>query len=386
MHEAGTGVVGDVVAGQQRHREFVSAAEASQRMGAFHRVERVARQVAHLLIGGDARLLEHFCCERIGEDQQIAGLCPIVSGRIGDLVKAIGDLRRERDGAVAGQRPRRRGPDHHGSLGQRAMRRRGDRKFHPHHVGGVVLVLDLGFGQRGLLDHAPHHGLGAAIERAVGGELHQLARDLRFGRIAHGGVGMIPVADDAEPLEFLALHVEPVRRIGAAFFPERHHRGGVAEVRLRLALGAVVLFLDLPFDRQAVTVPARHVVGIEAEHLLALGHHVLEDLVQGVADMDVAVGVGRAVMQHEFGAAGGVLSQLLVEVDLVPVFEDFRLALRQAGAHREFRLRQEQGFGIVGGVGLLRILGHECSGLARRRRERRWGIAGEQENPGLAPS
>ena len=266
------------------------------------------------------------------------------------------------------------------------MRRRGDRKFHPHHVGGVVLVFDLGFGQRGLLDHAPHHGLGAAIERAVGGELHQLARDLRFGRIAHGGVGMIPVADDAEPLELLALHVEPVRRIGAALLPERHHRGGVAEVRLRLALGAVVLFLDLPFDRQAVAVPARHVVGIEAEHLLALGHHVLEDLVQRVADMDVAVGVGRAVMQHEFGAAGGVLAQLLVEVDLVPVFEDFRLALRQAGAHREFRLRQEQGFGIVGSFGLLRILGHECSGLARRRRERRWGIAGEQENPGLAPS
>src|SRR5438445_12468010 len=96
-----------------------------------------------------------------------------------------------------------------------------DRKFHPHHVRGVVLVFDLGFGQRGFLDYAPHHGLGAAIERAVGGELHQLPRDLRLGWIAHGGVGMIPVADDAEPLEFLALHVEPVRRIAAAFFPER---------------------------------------------------------------------------------------------------------------------------------------------------------------------
>ena len=119
---------------------------------------------------------------------------------------------------------------------------------------------------------------------------------------------MIPVADDAEPLEFLALHVEPMRRIGAAFFPERHHRGGVAEVRLLLALGAVVLFLDLPFDRQAVTVPARHVVGIEAEHLLALGHEILEDLVEGRADMDVAVGVGRAVMQHEFRPAGGLLA------------------------------------------------------------------------------
>ena len=184
-----------------------------------------------------------------------------------------------------------------------------DRKLHPHRIRRVVLVFDLGFRQRGFFHHAPHHRLGAAIQRAVGGEFHQLARDLGFGEIIHGGVGMIPVADDAEPLEFLALHVEPVPGIGAAFPAERHHRGGIPEIRLRLALGAVVLFLDLPFDRQAVAVPARHVVGIEAEHLLALGHHVLEDLVQRMPDMDVAVGVGRAVMQHEFRPAGGGLAQ-----------------------------------------------------------------------------
>ena len=61
-------------------------------------------------------------------------------------------------------------------------------------------------------------------------------------------------------------------------------------------------------------------------------------------DMDVAVGIGRAVMQDEFGAAGGRLAQPAVEADLVPVLEDFRLALRQPRAHRKFRLRQEQGF------------------------------------------
>jgi hypothetical protein len=37
---------------------------------------------------------------------------------------------------------------------------------------------------------------------------------------------------------------------------------------LVLALGAVLL-LDLPFDRQAVAVPAGHVVGVLAQHLLA---------------------------------------------------------------------------------------------------------------------
>ena len=178
---------------------------------------------------------------------------------------------------------------------------------------------------------------------------------------------MIPVADDAEPLELLALDVEPMRRIGAAFPAERDHRGGVAEVGLLLALGAVVLLLDLPFDRQAVAVPARHVIGIEAEHLLALGHEILEDLVERRADMDIAVGVGRTIMQHELGPALGALAQLAIEVDLVPAFEDFRLALRQTGAHREIRLWQEQGLGIVSGVGLLRLVGHGGSDLARIR-------------------
>ena len=266
------------------------------------------------------------------------------------------------------------------------MRRRRDRKLHPYRIARVILILDLGFGERGLFHHAPHHRLGAAIERAVGGEFDQFARDLGFGEIIHRGVGVVPVADDAEPLEFLALHVEPARRVGAALLAERHHRGGIAEIRLRLALGAVVLLLDLPFDRQAVAVPARHVVGIEAEHLLALGHHVLQDLVQRMPDMDVAVGVGRPVMQHEFGAATRACAQFAVEVHLIPALEDLRLALRQAGAHREFRLRQEQGLGIIGDIGLLRLFRHKGSGFRLGRARDARSIAGERGNPGLAPS
>ena len=70
VHEAGAGVVGDVVAGQQRHGEFVAAADALQRMGAFHGIERVGRQVANFLVGRDARLLEHTFGKRIGKDQK----------------------------------------------------------------------------------------------------------------------------------------------------------------------------------------------------------------------------------------------------------------------------------------------------------------------------
>jgi hypothetical protein len=129
------------------------------------------------------------------------------------------------------------------------------RKLHPHRIAGEILVLHLRLGECGFLHHRPHHRLGAAIERAVRRELHHLARDLRFRRIGHGAVVVIPVPDAPEAHELLALHVDPVLGKGAAFaaeFDDRH-------LVLVAALGAVFL-LDLPFDRQAVAIPAGHVV------------------------------------------------------------------------------------------------------------------------------
>ncbi len=70
-------------------------------------------------------------------------------------------------------------------------------------------------------------------------------------------------------------------------------------------------------------------------------------------------------MQGEFRPAFGRGAQLAVEVALLPGFEDFRLALRQAGAHREIRLRQEQSLGIIA-LGL-RHFGVRFGGLFSRR-------------------
>jgi hypothetical protein len=101
-----------------------------------------------------------------------------------------------------------------------------------------------------------------------------------------------------EPLELLALDVDPVRRIGAALGAELLDRHLVL-VELLLA----VLLLDLPFDRQAVAVPAGHVGRVLAQQRLGADDHVLQHLVQRMADVDVAVGVGRAVVEDEFLAA-----------------------------------------------------------------------------------
>src|SRR5260370_28971909 len=101
---------------------------------------------------------------------------------------------------------------------------------------------------------------------------------------------MIPIALDAEPLEFLALHFEPVLSVGAALLAELDHRLWMREVRLLFFLGAVIFLFDLPLDRQAVAVPARHVLRIKTEHLLASRHHFLEDLIDVVTPVYVPLG------------------------------------------------------------------------------------------------
>ena len=92
-----------------------------------------------------------------------------------------------------------------------------------------------------------------------------------------------------------------------------------------------------------------------------------EDVIQGedvrVANMDVAVGIGRAVMQHEFRLALRGFAELAVEVDLVPPRQHFRFAGRQACAHRKFGLRQVEGLGIVVRIGFGGLVGHNGSGL-----------------------
>ena len=93
VHEAGAGVLGDVVAGQERDGKQVCAGKALQRMRAFDRVERIAGDVAQLLVSTHAGLLEHAFGECIGQNQEIAGFRPVVRRRVGDLVETVGDFR-----------------------------------------------------------------------------------------------------------------------------------------------------------------------------------------------------------------------------------------------------------------------------------------------------
>ncbi len=154
---------------------------------------------------------------------------------------------------------------------------------------------------------------------------------------------MLPVAQHPEPLELRLLPGDLLRRVRAAQL-QRFLDRQVLAVRL----------LDLHLDRHAVAVPARDVGRIESRHRPALDDQVLQDLVERMPDVDVGVGVGRTVMQHEARSSRAGLPNGLVDLVLLPLADPARLALREIAAHRKRRVGQIERRLVIG----LRIVGH----------------------------
>ena len=79
---------------------------------------------------------------------------------------------------------------------------------------------------------------------------------------------------------------------------------------------------DLELDRQPVAIPARHVGRAEAAQGFVFDDDVLENLVQRGADVDVAVGERRAVVQDEFLRAGARGLDFLRKASRLPISPD----------------------------------------------------------------
>ena len=348
VDKAGAGVVGDVVAGQQGHGEAIALVQGRQGVGADH-----ALRVDPLLAtpGGDLGRPAHVLGQVVGHDQLVARLGPGLERQVGlhglDHIDRVGDVGIIRDGPVGGHGPGGGGPDHHAGA-QCRVGALHHRELHPDGGADMVVIFDLGVSQGRALHRAPHHRLGAAIELVGLHEAVELLDDLGLAGEVHGRIATGPVAQHAQALELAALDLDPVGGVVAAAGAEL----GLGDLVLAPALGAELL-LDLPFDRQAVAVPTGDVVHVIAQQEARADHEVLEDLVQRMADMDRAIGVGRAVVEHEQGRAGVLagLSDGLVEPGLGPLGQDLRLQLGQAGAHGERGFGKKDGFAIVAGGG-----------------------------------
>src|SRR3989441_2913906 len=211
----------------------------------------------------------------------------------------------------------------------------------------LLLVLALGLRERRFAVHTPVDGLEPLVNEPPADEAAELARDDRLVGGGHRDVGVVPVPEDAQALELVALDVDEPERVLAALAALLDGIHGAADIHRGVVEPELLVHLVL--DRQPVTVPARDEDGVEAKHRARLHDHVLEDLVEDVAQVDVAVRVRRAVVQDPERAVRGHLAQALVDPELLPPGGHLRLALREVGLHGEGRFRQVQrGFVVHG--------------------------------------
>ncbi len=341
VNETGAGVGGDVRAGKKRHGKIV--APATEGMGANHVLGNERTEA----LDDDLGMIGRRFGQHIGQHDFLADLAEGALFRRHDLVDRVIHVRRKGDGAVAGNGPRRGGPDHHKGIAAH------HRKLHIDGRRLFLVILDLGLGQHGFFHRRPHHRTEAAIEQPGIDELVQLAGNGRFGGEIHRQVGMAPFAHHPQALELGLLHLDPFGGEGAAFPTQLDHRHAV----LGFA-GLAVLFLDLPFDRQTVAVPARHVGRVIAHHGARTDDEVLENLVQAGAGMNLAVGIGRAVVKNEQLAALGSLADADIQPFLLPLLQPFRLGGGKPGLHGKIGLGQEQSGAVVFRA-LVFLLGHD---------------------------
>ncbi len=239
------------------------------------------------------------------------------------------------DGEIGRQGPRRRRPDGDARfIFQRAGR---DREFHIR--GGVlaVLIFHLGFGQRSLRAGAPEDRLLRFVNEPLLHENGEGAEDVRFVGGIEREVGMLPIAEDAEAFELLALDIDKLARELLGTLPHFQRRE------------AARFLHHLELDRQAVAIPARHIGRAKTEHGLRFHDQILQNFVQRGAHVDIAVGERRAIVQHERLRLPPRLLDLLVKAGGLPTLQDFRLARGQARLHRELRLREVERILVIGG-------------------------------------
>ena len=201
------------------------------------------------------------------------------------------------------------------------------------------MILDLRLGQRRAAVEAPMHRAQAAVNVAVFDQVPQYAN---LGRVVFGTESQVrigPVGDHTQAAKVLALEVDVFLGVRAAQLAQFELGHGAR-------LGAE-LARNLQFDGHPVAVPSGDERRLVTHHGARAHDEVLQNLVQGGADMDLAVGVRGPVVQDEERRVFVHLEHPLVQPDCVPALENIDLALGQVGLHREIGLRQPQGRFVV---------------------------------------
>ncbi len=91
-----------------------------------------------------------------------------------------------------------------------------------------------------------------------------------------------------------------------------------------------------------MTIPTRYIGCIKARQGLSFDDDVLQNLVDRMADVNIAIGIGRAVMQHELGRTLTGFANALVEFFVLPLFQPLWFTFGQIATHGESSFREIQ--------------------------------------------
>src|SRR5205823_8849838 len=111
-----------------------------------------------------------------------------------------------RDREVCRQRPRRRRPNRDARLVFPIAAR--DRKFHINRSVVAFLILNFGFGERGLRAGAPENRLLRLINETFFNEDRKRAQNFRLVFWIEREIWMLPIAEHAQPFELLTLKID----------------------------------------------------------------------------------------------------------------------------------------------------------------------------------
>src|SRR5205807_3848210 len=161
------------------------------------------------------------------------------------------------------------------------------------------------------------------------------AKNLRFVFGIHRQIWIFPIAENAEPLELLALDAYEFSRKRFGFFPDLQRRK-----RPRFLYHFV-------FDWKAVTVPARDVRRVLAQHRLRFHDAIFSIFIGRGAHVDIAVGERRTIRQDKQFSILSRFLNLPVQVRLLPGPEHLRLARGKVRLHRKFCPREVQSVFVV---------------------------------------
>ena len=236
------------------------------------------------------------------------------------------------------------GPDHHKHLvtgNSRYLSRNIVQKLKADIDGwrGMIGILNFSFSQRSNTGGTPVNRLPATVQPAVMGEGRQFRSGLPLIAIGHSEVRVLPVPQNTKAFKFITLDADKLLGILTAGFTHLSLTNGIF-------LRAEVL-LNLQLNRQTMAIPARDIGSMEPLHPLDLQNDIFQGFVQGVANMNMTIGIGRSIMQDIGRPLRGASLKAAIQVQFSPALEHLRLTLEQVCLHRKIGFRKVQGLFVI---------------------------------------